>query len=48
MARRLVNAAFGGSLNGLVMALIDDGELPASELDAIRETIAAANTETAQ
>lgn len=48
MAQRLVNAAFGGSLNGLVMALIDDGQLPASELDAIRETIERAKSETAK
>ena len=45
MARRLVDVAFGGSINGLVMALMADGELSQEELAAIRETIDRADGE---
>ena len=45
MARRLVEAAFGGSINGLVMALVDDAGLTEEELTAIRNMIERADGE---
>ena len=46
LARRLVDAAFGGCTEGLVMALVEDGALTDAELTAIRETIERAQEET--
>ena len=39
MVRRLLQAAFGGNPDGLIMAMVDDGALSAEDLDAIRKRI---------
>jgi predicted transcriptional regulator len=48
MVRRLLSAAFGGKADGLIMAMVDDGALSASELDAIRERIDQASAESGE
>ncbi len=45
IARRLVDTAFRGSAEGLVMALLDDGELSEGESQRIRAMLAKARRE---
>jgi BlaI family transcriptional regulator, penicillinase repressor len=45
MARRLVDTAFRGSAEGLVMTLLDSGDLSAAEAARIRATLDAAGRE---
>jgi predicted transcriptional regulator len=45
MARRLVDAAFGGSAEGLVLALLQNGRLSADEVERIKAMLEKAETE---
>ena len=39
MVRRLLDAAFGGNPDGLIMAMVDDGALSAEDLEQIRRRL---------
>ncbi len=45
MVQRLVDAAFAGSAEGLVLTLLEDGRLSADQIERIRQMLDAADVE---